>query len=181
MTFDKSKQVPCIAFVAEPIAQRDSDASCDHAREPCRDDMNNKKWVHVRELEVSLFYKITCPKHKADLKRVSVIECAYYKCLASGNNRAVFDEYVALPRLRDPSWRPEDTFCNFMNLVENIQKCGFDSGKGEPLTVWIGTNWLWRGQHRAAALLWINQDYLVEVKEEKSPPTDHNLCSNPCS
>jgi hypothetical protein len=24
MTFDKSKQVPCIVFAAEPIAQRDS-------------------------------------------------------------------------------------------------------------------------------------------------------------
>lgn len=68
-----------------------------------------------------------------------------------------------------------------MNLVESIRKCVFDSGKGK-LKVWKGTNWLWEGQHRAAALLWnYNKDYLVEVKEEGSPPTDHYQCSNPCS
>jgi hypothetical protein len=143
--------------------------------------MSNTKKVLVRELEVSVFYKVSCPRHKVDLTCVSVNECAYYKCLASGNNQGIFDEYVALPRLRDPSWRPEDTFCNFMNLVENIQKCGFDSERKPAMTVWIGTNWLWEGQHRAPALLWINQDYVVEVKEEKSPQMDHNLCSNPCS
>lgn len=63
--------------------------------------MNNTKKVPVRELQVSVYYKVTCPnpEHKVDLKCVSVLECEYYKCLASGNNRGIFDEYVALPRL----------------------------------------------------------------------------------
>ena len=118
--------------------------------------MNNKRWVPVHKLEVSEYYKVTCPKHEVDLKRVSVLECAYCKCLASGNNRAVFDEYVALPFLRKPpSGRPEDTFCKFMELVESIRKCGFDS-RGGDLTVFSGTNWLEGGHHRAAALLWID-------------------------
>ena len=143
--------------------------------------MNNKKTVPVCKLEVSIYYKVTCAKHKVDLKCVSVLEAAYYKCLVADNNRVVFDEYVALARLKKPSWRPEDTFCNFVQLVESIRTCGFDSGKGD-LTVWSGTNWLKDGHHRAAILSWIDPDYSVEVNElEENPPTDHNQCSNPCS
>lgn len=142
----------------------------------------NYKTVLVRELEVSEYYKVTCPKHEVDLKRVSVLECAYYKCLSSGNNRAIFDEYVALPFLRKPpSGRPEDTFCNFMKLVESMRNCGVESERDD-LTVWRGTNWLKDGHHRAAALLWIDPDRLVLVNElEDNPPKDHNQCSNPCS
>jgi hypothetical protein len=98
------------------------------------------------------------------LDEVPIQESIFYRSLLE-NNREIYDEYRDLIHATTSSSDRVVPFENFVELVVDIGKNGW---RNFPIVIRRGQ--IHDGQHRAAALLFLDKNVRIRIENEKAHP-----------